>query len=86
MRAVYKFGLSRGIFNEFILPEKIDVRLVGMQDNYLYMWAEYDPYAAKLVSRKFVVRGTGEQVTPYLAYCGSTISSTNMVWHVYEVR
>jgi hypothetical protein len=84
MRVIHKFEVFHGRKTRIFLPMDATVRYVGIQDNKICMWIEYDTSLLQ-AGRLFKIFPTGVDVTPYYMYCGSVITSDCFVWHVYEV-
>ena len=82
---IWKYGLPLFLsVIEVDMPEGAVVRHVGDQFESLFIWVECDPDRA-LVTRRFVVIGTGQRVPDGAEYCGTAMAAEgSLVWHVYE--
>lgn len=69
---------------ELELPEGATVLRVGMQNGMLSMWALVDPFNETMVTRQFVVVGTGWDVPDSVIGHIGTVDDPPYVWHVFE--
>lgn len=86
MRKVFKYEvLVQDGVQTFDMPEGAHVVHVSDQRGQVCFWALVDPQA-ELVTRQFVIRGTGHDVPHGAQYIGSAMQLGGaLVWHVFEV-
>ena len=85
MRTIYKYELIVQDDPQIIsMHEGAKILHVGLQKhNTISMWAETETETS-IITRKFVVVGTGYPITFFGYYVGTVIDQP-FVWHLYEV-
>ena len=79
MKTIYKYPTG-----SIQIPKGARVLTAGCQSGEFYIWAEVDT-EAPLEDRKFVVYGTGWEISEDKLSYVSTVFEHVFVWHVYEV-
>lgn len=83
MRRIYKYYLELTVQSVDVHGSDAIVRHVGMQNDRLTMWVECET-TKPMVSRKFIVFGTGHDIDGNSwKWCGTTQDGP-LVWHVYS--
>lgn len=83
MKTIYKYALgSTGLINVF-MPDYAQPLHVGMQNGVPHVWALVDE-AMPIRPRRFLVVGTGWDITTSLPYIGTAHNDSGLVWHVFD--
>jgi hypothetical protein len=79
MKTIYKYTLDEPVR----IPQGSTVVQVGIQDGLYCIWAIVDT-DAPLEERRFVVVGTGRELSNNMVHVG-TVFENPFVWHIMEL-
>ena len=87
MKTIFKYQLSITDKQTIELPQYAKILCVGVQSEYIYLWALIDTEATLNEMRDIEIYGTGNPVCeingtdrPYLGTC----FINGFVWHIFE--
>jgi hypothetical protein len=85
-KTIYKYELQiQAGIQSLMMAQGANVVLVANQSERLTLWVEFT-LNAPMITRQFLVFGTGHTIREDTRYVGSAIfANGNFVWHVYEV-
>jgi len=84
VKSIWKYILNpSGYFSEIIMPEDATVLTVGAQGDDICLWVLVLP-SSPLISRAFVVIGTGEEIPPGFNDFIGTVFIDDLVFHIFE--
>jgi hypothetical protein len=83
MAVVWKYVLAPVPEQTINIPVGAQLLHVAEQNGQLCLWAKVDPSGA-VVSRRFCVAGTGQEMPAYTEYLGSAVLHGDLVFHVFE--
>lgn len=85
MSVVYKYPLQ-GPTTGLELPYGAQILTAQMQGDLLVLWAAVNPREVRTVQRLIFAVNTGQEFDlPSESYIGTAVSSSGIVWHVFEV-
>jgi hypothetical protein len=83
-RTIHKYPLELGEETAVALPEGAEVLCVQTQGGVPQLWVAVDP-EARLIPRRFRVRGTGHPLGQVGKYIGTfQMADGKLVFHVFE--
>lgn len=84
MHTIYKYVLDVEDEQQLPMPKGATILHVASVSDQVTLWALVDP-DAPVVNRKFVIHGTGHDVTEPDQYVGTAITMNGrLVWHVFD--
>lgn len=84
---IWKYQVEPGI-NEIKMPRVLDihhVQYIQYPSEGIFIWVEIDTETIPTI-REVNVIGTGWDINKYEKYCGTAVSPSGFVWHVFFPR
>ena len=77
---IYKYRVS----SDVDFPYGAEIVSFAYQEGVPYVWALVDLSEQKMVTRYFLVIGTGSMIPEDMIYRGTTHTDPPFVWHLFE--
>ena len=84
MKSIWKFKLELSCEQDVQLPTGAKVLTAQYQNGSLFIWAVVDPMEVETGYRRFLIFGTGHEMSDVAMRYISTVQQGAFVWHVFE--